>query len=221
MKQESTIGIQEHLLRLPAERVKLLKAGFNGKEIEQLFLVLNGYKAPDVRRRFSHSIMREIAELLEGPERWLAEFNPGGQISKEDRPYYLFLADVTQGIIVHEVCCKEGHTNMRIELSLGEIKFVQTAPRLYECYFAGSNDLGGQILPVPNLKAYQTAWKKIYQESKRLGLPVYTEVNIGCKYEQIFDIIRLLVEKHCPGVIWGNPTDDRDLWRCGAGNYHA
>ncbi|MGB8216251.1 MAG: hypothetical protein WCE94_03025 [Candidatus Methanoperedens sp.] len=35
---------EEHLLKLPDERVKLLKAGFNGKEIEQLFLILNHYR---------------------------------------------------------------------------------------------------------------------------------------------------------------------------------
>jgi len=32
---------EPHLLQLPDERIKLLKAGFTEKEIEQLFLVLN------------------------------------------------------------------------------------------------------------------------------------------------------------------------------------
>ncbi len=32
---------EKHLLRTSEERVKLLKAGFTGKEIEELFLILN------------------------------------------------------------------------------------------------------------------------------------------------------------------------------------
>lgn len=46
----------KRILALPAERVKLLKAGLTGKQIEKVFVVLNGYRVVDGNVMFGEGI---------------------------------------------------------------------------------------------------------------------------------------------------------------------
>jgi hypothetical protein len=52
------------MLETPQERVKLLKAGFDGKTIEKLYLICNNFKIVSLLTLFEPSSTRDLEALI-------------------------------------------------------------------------------------------------------------------------------------------------------------